>query len=376
MPGVRQLAEALCDALTAFEPGTYSGADCAALTELLARTANSCQAAGARAATRVAECGTYRDRGFTDPVAWLARAAGSSARAARAAFSTVAAVKDCPATRGALVAGKLSLAQAAEIASVPEDEAELLAIAMRSSLGALREEARARWLAAIPPETLHERRREAREFVRWKNRLGMTCFRGALPPEVGVPFAKRMDVATDRLWRAARREGREATRVQCAADAFAQLVNGEGQNTARGADMVIVTDLRAYRRGHAHPGEVSHIVGGGPIPVSLALELAKDAFLKAVLHDGVEIHTVKHFGRRRPAELETALMLGTPPDFDGVSCAAVGCDRKLGLQWDHQDPVANRGPTSAENLQPLCEPHHREKTERDRRAGRLRGRPP
>ena len=101
-----------------------------------------------------------------------------------------------------------------------------------------------------------------------------------------------------------------------------------------------------------------------------------DAFLKVVLHDGVQIHTVKHFGRYRSAELETALMLGAPPDFDGVSCAALGCDRKLGLQWDHEDPLANDGATSAENLQPLCGPHHREKTERDRRAGRLRGKPP
>ena len=102
MPEVRELAEALCDALAAFEPGRYSGADCAALTELLSRTANSCQVAGARAATKVTECGAYRERGFTNPVDWLARAAGSSVRAARAALSTVAAVKDCPATRDAL----------------------------------------------------------------------------------------------------------------------------------------------------------------------------------------------------------------------------------------------------------------------------------
>ena len=256
----------------------------------------------------------------------------------------MAAVKDCPATRDALIAGKVSLAQAAQITLVPEDETELLEIAMRSSLGALREEARTRWLAAIPPDTLHARRREAREFVHWKNRLGMTCFRGALPPEVGVPFAKRMDAETDRVWRAARRDGREVTRVQCAADAFERLVNGRGKRAGRAVDMVIVTDLRAYRRGHAHPGEVAHIIGGGPIPVSIARELAKDGFLKVVLHDGVQIHTVKHFGRHRPAELETALMLGAPPGFEGVSCAELGCDRKLGLQWDHEDPVANVAP--------------------------------
>jgi hypothetical protein len=99
--------------------------------------------------------------------------------------------------------------------------------------------------------------------------------------------------------------------------------------------------------------------------------MAKDAFLKVVLHDGVSIHTVVHFGRCRPVELNTALELGAPPGFEGVTCAELGCDRKYGLQWDHKDPVANDGVTSQRNLQPLCYPHHAEKTERDRKAGRL-----
>jgi HNH endonuclease len=92
-----------------------------------------------------------------------------------------------------------------------------------------------------------------------------------------------------------------------------------------------------------------------------------------VLHDGVQILTVAHLGRYRPAELDTALQLGAPPDFDGVTCSELGCNRKYGLQWDHKDPVANRGPTSAENMQPLCYAHHAEKTERDRKAGLLAG---
>jgi 5-methylcytosine-specific restriction endonuclease McrA len=95
--------------------------------------------------------------------------------------------------------------------------------------------------------------------------------------------------------------------------------------------------------------------------------------LKVVLHDGVAIHTVAHLGRRRPVHLKTALELGGPPDFDGVHCAESGCDRTYHLQWDHKDPRANGGETSFENMQPLCPPHHVEKTERDRKAGLLRG---
>jgi hypothetical protein len=105
----------------------------------------------------------------------------------------------------------------------------------------------------------------------------------------------------------------------------------------------------------------------------LAKELARDAFLKAVLHTGTEIHTIAHYGRRWPAVLRTALELGAPPEFNGTVCAAPGCDRRYHLQDDHIDPVANGGPTSYMNNQRLCPPDHRIKTEHDRQAGLLHG---
>jgi hypothetical protein len=149
------------------------------------------------------------------------------------------------------------------------------------------------------------------------------------------------------------------------------METGGGKGKANRADLVIVCDLHAYRRGHAHEGESCHIVGGGPIPVTLAKELGRDAFLKAVLHDGTAIHTIAHFGRRYPAVLQTALDLGAPPGFNGNVCAAPGCDRRYHLQRDHIDPVANGGETSYANNQPLCPLDHRIKTERDRKAGLL-----
>jgi hypothetical protein len=75
--------------------------------------------------------------------------------------------------------------------------------------------------------------------------------------------------------------------------------------------------------------------------------------------------------------LRTALELGTAPAFEGALCVEEGCDRRYHLERDHLDPVANGGMTSYENLASRCRPHHVEKTERDRDAGRLgRGRPP
>jgi hypothetical protein len=114
-------------------------------------------------------------------------------------------------------------------------------------------------------------------------------------------------------------------------------------------------------------------VGGGPIPVSLARNLGQDAFLKAVIHKGVKIDTIAHFGRKIPAVLRTALEIGPAPEFDGLTCAASSCDRRYHLQQDHIDPVANGGITALSNYQPLCFVHHQLKTEADRKAGRVGG---
>ena len=113
-------------------------------------------------------------------------------------------------------------------------------------------------------------------------------------------------------------------------------------------------------------------VGVGPVAPSEVEELiAAGAFVKAVLHDGEQVTHVAHFGRNLTAAQRTALGLGPPPGFDGLRCSEPGCERRLGLEIDHLDPVANGGATSLENLDPKCWLHHRAKTARDRAAGLL-----
>jgi hypothetical protein len=136
------------------------------------------------------------------------------------------------------------------------------------------------------------------------------------------------------------------------------------------ADVVIVQSADALRRGHVEPGEVCHVVGAGPVAPSEVEELiAAGAFVKAVLHDGKQVTHVAHDGRNLTAEQRTALGLGPPPAFDGLGCDEPGCERRLGLEIDHLDPLAHGGPTSVENLKPKCIAHHDAKTRRDRAAG-------
>jgi uncharacterized protein DUF222/HNH endonuclease len=369
-------AGALRSALAEFDPALVAGDDAALIAEELAVTEKACAAARARAAVRAAECRSHERRGFPDAAEWLARAAGSSRGEAQAAMATASALAPGSPTASALAAGDVSLKQAQVIARTeaecPGAEAELVELAKRSSLAALEDEGRRRRLAAADPEELHRRQHRAREFRHWRDREGMTRLAGMLPPTVGVALMNRLDDETDRIRRAATEP---EPRPAHAADALVAMMNGAGSGKRSSTDLVLVCNLTAFRRGHAHEGERCHIVGGGPLPVPVARRLAEDAFLKVVLHDGVRIDTVVHFGRHIPAELRTALELGPPPRFDGVECAEQGCGRRYGLEWDHVDPLAHGGPTSYDNLAARCWPHHRAKTGRDRQAGLLRGPP-
>jgi hypothetical protein len=350
------------------------------------------------AAARAVEASAHKQMGIADGPRWLARQSGSTPGQARQALDTIKSLPDLPDTKAALLAGDISLAQAAEIvhaeADTPGAELVLLPTARAGDLSKVKDHARDHRQSHTPVEDLHRQQLAATEFRHWADRLGMVRFAGALPPEWGLPLVRRVERQALRIRRAARQPAQVEhadSQVDPAdpadrrarqpvwpfpfyqAQALAELVTGGGDDdephTHRSVDLVVVCDINAWRRGHTHPGEVCHIIEGGPIPVDLAKELSQDAFLKALLHTGTNIHTVKHFGRNIPEVLRTALDLGPVPEFTGRVCA--DCGGRHGLQYDHVDPVAHNGPTEYTNLQPSCWSDHAEKTERDRQAGLL-----
>ena len=364
--------------LAGFDPGVYSGSDCARLAAELASLEKGCAAARLMAANRAVATGAHQQQGFNDAHAWLARQSGTTISQARQELDTARRLEDCPDTKAALQAGQISLAQAGEITRAESEtkgaESELLPLARRSDLSRLREESRDFRQARTDPAALRRRQFEAREFQHWRDREGMVCFKGALPPETGLPFVRRIEAGALRLRQKAKVEGGRADRFEAyAADALTHLVSGAaGTGDSKGvrhSELVIVCDINAWRRGHTHPGEVCHLIEGGPIDVDAAKELSEDAFLKGVLHNGVDILQVKHFGRHYPAALKTALDLGPVPQFTGRQC--VDCGSRWSLEYDHIDPVANHGPTQYSNLAPRCWKDHQAKTERDRKAGLL-----
>jgi hypothetical protein len=99
------------------------------------------------------------------------------------------------------------------------------------------------------------------------------------------------------------------------------------------------------------------------------VEIAGDAFLSGVFYDGTDLRHFARWTRNIPIEVLIALELVEPPSFDGVRC--VDCGNRFRTEFDHVRPRAAHGPSSKPNLQPRCWPCHRDKTERDRKAGKL-----
>ena len=380
---------ALRDVLGRFDPALLTGADAAEVAEQLVGCERTVTAVRLAAVLRAADCRAFPpvDGGRGDAADWLAGLGGWTRRRAIDELRLADRLDSMPRTARALADGEISTVQAAEIAlteaDAPGSEDEMLALAKRADMASLRAEGRRRRQRAIGPDELARRQRKARHHRTWINDLGMECATYALMPGEAAGFHNRLAAETDRRVQAdkvaanqAAREGRlheRQTRDQHAADAFAAaMCNEENAGAAKGkagrADVVITIDLRTLLGETDGCGE---LIGSGPVSVDeiRQLLLSGNALLKVLLHDGVDVLKVKHHGRKLPAELRTALTVGTPPNFHGPVCAVDGCGRRHGLQLDHKTPVAAGGMTAIANLQWLCWTHHQAKTDHDRAAG-------
>ncbi|HEX3540494.1 MAG TPA: HNH endonuclease, partial [Acidimicrobiales bacterium] len=248
-----------------------------------------------------------------------------------------------------------------------------------ASLSELRDHCRRRRLQADDVDQAHRRQHAERAARHRQDDHGMTQLTALFPPELGVAVANRIDAEVDARLRQRKQHHQPPEPIDALrADAVADLILGRAITSGRRLgrpELILVCDISAYQRGHTQPGETCHIIGAGPVPVTVARQLATDAFIKAVLHDGTKIDTVAHHrSRYQPAWLKTALQLGDHPDFTGVACT--NCANRYGIDWDHQHPYANGGPTSLDNLHPLCWACHQQKTRQDRAAGLLKPAPP
>jgi hypothetical protein len=188
-------------------------------------------------------------------------------------------------------------------------------------------------------------------------------------PHVGTPIVARAEAEAARRARAA---GRAEPFERYLADAYATLLSGAGGGRARRPELVVLVSHEVAKRGwrDVRDGELCKIPGVGPVSPQVAKEIARDAFLNGVFYDGVDLRNFARWTRNIPVEVAVALELGPPPSFDGVVC--VDCGNRFRTEFDHVKPHGAKGPASNGNLKPRCWSCHRAKTQRDRRAGKLK----
>src|SRR5688500_10338911 len=271
VPATLQAAVAcLHDVLQQLEPECYDAAGAARLVELFAKGERLCAAGKAFAARRVEETGVWRAEGARSGAHWLAAKSGGTLGDADRALRTARAIGSLPATEAAFRAGKLSTAQASEIAEVasdaPEREAALLATASEASVKVLRDECRRARAESVASDVEWAAKLQAgRRLDRWKDPDGMGRGDWKLPPAESARVNRAIDDEIEVLWRRARREGRRASRAAFAADALVNLVL---RGPSKPPEIKVTVDETAAARGYVAPGERCEIDGHGAVPVT------------------------------------------------------------------------------------------------------------
>jgi hypothetical protein len=122
------------------------------------------------------------------------------------------------------------------------------------------------------------------------------------------------------------------------------------------ATVIVRIDHAALVRGARTADECCEIDGIGPVPISTVRAMMTDAFLAAVVTDGIDIHSVVHLGRAVTATQRTALVVRDP------TCVVPGCDVRRGLEIDHVEGWSATRVTTIDALARLCHHHHFQKT--------------
>jgi len=364
-----QLADAVAAVrgfVAALDPALIDARTAKAQLELLADATRLCQGATTLLAGRLAETRVWADDGARTAAEYVANATGTPIGQAIGMLETAERIAHLPATEAALRDGRLSPAQARAVsrAAIADRSAEdaLLRTASRSSLRGLQEQARSVEAAACPERTEARYRQavECRDVSAWIDHQGSgrLAWRGA--PDTLAEIKSAMAPFIKHQLRSSRKDGRDETYGQCAADAFVAMIRvAAGGSTdvrppAKGRILMRArVDYAALVRGSTGPGEICEIEGVGPVPVSVMERLAAEhPLVDAVLTQGRAVTRIAHLGRSGDTFLKAAV------EWRDSHCVIAGCDRSDYLETHHIDLVSKGGISSMEKLVRLCGHHH------------------
>jgi hypothetical protein len=233
----------LAELVTAVDPDAVSGPTARQLWTEFDQVERLGAAGKTVLARRVAATHQPAKRGTKTAAEDLARKAGTSTGTARDSVETSTRLPDQPKLQQALRGGQLSTAQAALISSAvaanPAEEARLVELASRVSLGELREEcARVKAAADPDPEATNRRLHAARQLRRWIDGEGFWNLHAKGTPQAGAAFNTVLQPIIDQLFKDAYRAGRREPVEAYAFDALMHVA----EHVAGRCDCNLTTD--------------------------------------------------------------------------------------------------------------------------------------
>jgi hypothetical protein len=345
-----------------FEPGTLTGTQAIEAVELFAEMKRLAETGQALAARRVEEANAWRTAGSRSVQEFLATKTGESPGGVGKLVDTARKLESLGPTRDALRDGKVSIDQAAAIARAaevdPGCEGDLLDAARHHDLTELKKRAAKARAAGDPDEERrYQRQRHERELKTFVDDEGMGNVHWRTTLDEYSEFVSLHARHRDDAFKAAYRAGRRDPDRHLASDGMLRLVRassgGDGSTPARDPRVYIHVTDTAVRRGHTQPGETCEIAGVGPVPVPVARDLwGTNPFVSLIETDGTDVHRIVRLGRRRPPEVDDALMVRDR------CCVVPGCASTRRLEAHHLVPYAHTGRTTLDELALVCEHHH------------------
>jgi hypothetical protein len=303
----------------------------------------------------------WKGDGSKSPADYIAKRTGVSIGQAADALRTADQLVELPEVDAAARRGALSPQQAVAVASAasvaPAEQTRLVADAGRLSLKELQTECSATRAAHTDPESLRKRIHAGRALFTWTDAEGRGHLKAQGPAETITAVAARIDAERDRIFNAAREEGRSEPSEAYSFDALEAVCLGEAAAASVKYKGIIRVDFDTLLRGHPIDGETCE-VAGVPVAVSAveALLGLGNTFLTAVITKGERVTGVLHYGRAPTSKQQTALEWLHP------TCAVEGCSQSARLQRDHREDWAKTKVTVVDLLDLLCPHHHRLKT--------------
>ncbi len=373
-----------------FEPGLYTGEDAKKLvyasTELK-RVATTILVLSAR---RVEETHTHCLDGHKKAGSWLAGLTGESVGSAASMLEAARSMEAHPPISEAFRSGRLSEAQAKEIASAADacpGEAENLVEAAEnmdfSSLKRHCSDTRS-IRGSESEETEQFEQIRSRRYCRiWSDADGSGRLDARVTPDALSVLVACLEPFENEAFEEARKAGRQERHEVYRADALVAMAKASllrrgpgstgGSTTgpasttkkargdrAPGTTLVrIRVDLEALLRGHRIPGETCEIPGIASVPVKAVREILGDSLLELVLTKGKDVTTVYSDSRYIKKALRIAL------EERDQTCVVPDCAMSDPLEVNHwTTDYGKGGKTSLDNLARLCPYHHHQKTHR------------